>query len=88
MVIGVKYCGGCNPRYDRVQTAKKIMAMFPEFTFLINEKSCTDTAVILCGCSVACVAKDGKVSAKQAFAMKGPDDWESLCFFLEQLGEK
>ena len=31
--IGVRYCGGCNPRYDRVALVKRIGGLFPEAEF-------------------------------------------------------
>ena len=32
--IGVRYCGGCNPRYDRVALVKRIGGFFPEAEFV------------------------------------------------------
>lgn len=29
MKIGIKYCGGCNPRYDRNQEVEKLKKNFP-----------------------------------------------------------
>ena len=33
MTVGIKYCGGCNPRYDRVAAARRLEAAFPGLTF-------------------------------------------------------
>ena len=33
MKIGIKYCGGCNPRYDRSQEVEKLKKKFPQHTF-------------------------------------------------------
>lgn len=29
MKIGIKYCGGCNPRYDRSHEVDKLKKRFP-----------------------------------------------------------
>ena len=31
--IGVRYCGGCNPTYDRVKVVKKLEKLLPELSF-------------------------------------------------------
>ena len=33
MKIGIKYCGGCNPRYDRSQEVEKLKKKFSQHTF-------------------------------------------------------
>ena len=30
--IGLRYCGGCNSRYDRVALVKRLESFFPEAT--------------------------------------------------------
>lgn len=29
MTVAVKYCGGCNPRYERTELAERLRADFP-----------------------------------------------------------
>ena len=43
VVIGLRYCGGCNPRYDRVALAKEMAACFPqaELAALLGERFTT-----------------------------------------------
>ena len=36
--IGVRYCGGCNPRYDRVALVKRIGGFFPEAEFVTAQE--------------------------------------------------
>ena len=33
MLIGVKYCGGCNPVYNRGRQVKRLQEQFPEHDF-------------------------------------------------------
>ena len=55
--IGVRYCGGCNPTYDRVNVVKKLQKFFPEFSFVNAESGKPYTAVLLVnGCTNACTS--------------------------------
>jgi len=60
--IGVRYCGGCNPRYDRVAVVKKIQSLFPDFTFENAQAGQRYLAVIVVsGCTTACTQLDDLV---------------------------
>ena len=37
--IGLRYCGGCNSRYDRVALVKRLESFFPEATFVSARKA-------------------------------------------------
>ncbi|MFV0497692.1 MAG: hypothetical protein ACK5L0_05960 [Candidatus Fimivivens sp.] len=54
--IGIRYCGGCNPRFDRVALEKQIEARFLDCTFepVVRSVDC-DAALIICGCPARCV---------------------------------
>ena len=57
--IGVRYCGGCNPRYDRVSFVKQLERTFPEILFLPVQQGASYTAVLLvCGCLSQCVSRE------------------------------
>lgn len=60
MRIGVKYCGGCNPRYDRVALVERIRRERQEDTFegAIPEV-CYDQLLVVCGCSAQCADLTG-----------------------------
>ena len=34
MKVGIKYCGGCNPRYDRVAAVNQLKREFPQVEFV------------------------------------------------------
>lgn len=55
MMIGIKYCGGCNPRYDRTALAARLKADLPHAQ-IVGAGDRQDYVVVLCGCSSACVA--------------------------------
>ena len=54
MMVAVKYCGGCNPRYDRVQMVHTLTDRFPGLTITETGAGQSDFVVIVCGCPVQC----------------------------------
>ena len=75
MKIGIKYCGGCNSRYDRTKEVEKLKKQFPqhEFTYQVDTAIC-DICLLVCGCMTACASPEGwrrnasSSSAHQQFA--------------------
>lgn len=58
--IGLRYCGGCNSRYDRVALVKRLEAFFPEAAFVAAEQGKSYPAVVVaCGCSSRCANVSG-----------------------------
>lgn len=59
MVIGIKYCGGCNPVYDRAKRVRKLKESNPEHEFLTqNGDAVCDYWVVVCGCGRRCAQAD------------------------------
>lgn len=57
MRIGVKYCGGCNPRYDRtgfVERMKKELGGGAEWVNAGTSGEPLDFVLVVCGCTAAC----------------------------------
>lgn len=56
MTVTVKYCGGCNPRYDRTKAVEELKSALPHVTFVPASKGeKTKYAIAVCGCSAQCV---------------------------------
>lgn len=55
MTVHIRYCGGCNPRYDRQALAERIRRRFPQITFASDPGAGDGAVVIFCGCPSACV---------------------------------
>lgn len=65
MEVLVRYCGGCNPRYDRSKVLELIKGEFPEDEFIVtssHEERAGDAVLVLAGCTAAC-ADYSKVSS-------------------------
>jgi len=54
MRIAIKYCGGCNPRYDRPEVAERLKSDLPHAKVVPADGSPADYVVVLCGCRSAC----------------------------------
>ena len=55
MVIGIKYCGGCNPVYDRAKRVGKLKESNPEHEFVTPKgDTVCDYWAVVCGCSRRC----------------------------------
>lgn len=56
MICGVKFCGGCNPRFQRGETFQKIKEQFRnriEFRYAKEEEE-YDLLLVICGCTNCC----------------------------------
>lgn len=55
MRIGIKFCGGCQSKYDRRELYKQIKEKLPMYYFgyYIDEKD-WDYVIIICGCHIKC----------------------------------
>ncbi len=57
--IGVKYCGGCGPKYDRVVLVDRMKKALVDFwEFVSWEDPSADHILIAAGCDTACVESD------------------------------
>lgn len=54
--VGLRYCGGCNPRYDRVALVKQLQQSLSGIRFELADADADHAAALLvCGCSAQCV---------------------------------
>jgi 4-hydroxybutyrate CoA-transferase len=56
MRIGIKYCGGCNPRYDRTDLVSRLNKYIGEGHSVETAKQgiIYEIVAVLCGCTSAC----------------------------------
>lgn len=86
MKIGIKYCGGCNSRYDRKQEVQKLIREFPQHTFVYATQDTNVCAVwlIVCGCITCCASTDGLVATKKLFVLHTPRNFADVVSFINQ----
>lgn len=58
MYVGVYYCGGCNPRYDRKAVVEYLQARLPGCLLEpVREGTVYDVYVAICGCETGCTVR-------------------------------
>lgn len=84
--VGVRYCGGCNPRYDRVALVKRLEGLLPDACFVPARPGTPYPAVVVaCGCPSRCAnVSDLAVPAGKLVYLSG---WEELLPAKKQLEE-
>lgn len=59
MHIGVKFCGGCNPRYDRRAYYEATIKRHPAHVFSIAQEGVPyDCLLVIGGCSSCCASHE------------------------------
>lgn len=74
-LVGVKYCGGCNPVIDRTALVQEIEKLLPPRWKLVTEQQADqwEKAILVCGCPVACANRPEIVAlARQWVLISGP----------------
>ena len=84
MVVGVKYCGGCNSLYDRGRQVTLLQQGFPEVSFQTGIKSgeC-DFLLAVCGCTRACVDIENLKAKKRVLVLCSAADFREARKLLE-----
>jgi hypothetical protein len=56
-LVGVKYCGGCNPLIDRAKLALEIEKILPPEFILTTDQTFNPwyVGILICGCPTACM---------------------------------
>lgn len=76
--VGIRYCGGCNPRYDRVALAGELARALPEVDFPPAEAGQSyDAAVVVCGCTARCAGvRELAVLPERLLYVTAPEELE------------
>ena len=57
--VALKYCGGCNPSYDRLEYVKKIQSIAgASIEWVTLDEDCFEAVLIIQGCEIACPGKE------------------------------
>ncbi len=86
MLIGVKYCGGCNPVYNRGRQVKRLQEQFSEhdFQFAAGDMKDCEIGLVVCGCVRACASVDGLAPRKKLFLLPTERSFSEVKMYLEQ----
>lgn len=85
MKIRVKYCGGCNPRYDRKAVTERLRTEFPEDEFIeMGDEGPYDRVVVICGCPSACASHEDLHGLYGKKVMSSDEEYAAVCEFLRE----
>lgn len=78
MKVGIKYCGGCNSRFERTTIAEKIKADYKNFEFsYAKENEEYDFIIVINGCHIACAGLHD-LKSKKGFIIIRDDDYKNI----------
>lgn len=87
--IGIKYCGGCNPTYERVEMVERVQfRMQDRFLFLSHDQQGPDGLILINGCPRSCASRNLNHIEAPHLSIAGESDFKSLIDWLEGLYEK
>ena len=78
-IIGVKYCGGCNPEYNRSAAIEE----WWENIVPVQEHIEYDIILLVCGCRRACIKDYRETKAAEYIVI---DNLEVLKTYAKELG--
>lgn len=67
----VKYCGGCNPRYDRTALVRCLEEKLDAVLLPAEAGNSYDELYVICGCSARC-ADIRQLQAEHTVVLDGP----------------
>ncbi|MDR3230182.1 MAG: hypothetical protein LBT65_01975 [Synergistaceae bacterium] len=85
MIVRIKYCGGCNARYDRTAFVKRLRTRFPSIRFTFEDTALPDFALVVCGCPVKCAAYESVRGRVGRFVSSSEDDFSPVCAEIERV---
>lgn len=88
MIIGIKYCGGCNSRYDRKEILLKLQKEYDYQFEIALEDKVYDIVIVLCGCSTACVNHSRFTFKYEKLFIKCIEDYHVVNEILDKYSNK
>ena len=89
MKIGSKYCGGCNPNYERSGIVKRARAEYPGVIFEpYRADAGYDLVLMICGCLQECTTFSCENSTHGVISIRAPEEYQRFRDFMESVGER
>lgn len=89
MDIGIKFCGGCNCRYDRRKEVDIMKDTLKDIVWIQgNDSSICDIWLLICGCPRCCVSDRGLVARKEVIYVKSPMEFQNVRKRIEKIRQE
>ncbi|KAA8680554.1 hypothetical protein LN736_10475 [Clostridium sp. WLY-B-L2] len=86
--MGIKYCGGCNSRYDRKKFLYNLKKSF-RYNFEVAQlDKVYDILIILCGCSSCCVNYSELKFKFKKILVRSEEDFNEVKNLLDQYSDE
>jgi len=87
--IGIRYCGGCNPHYERVEMIQRVQsAVEDRFLFVGNERHGLDGLIAVSGCLRGCAMRDVNLQEAPCHPITEIGELDNLMNWLSTFGQK
>lgn len=87
--IGIKYCGGCNPTYERAELVKKVQFLTGErFHFLHFDQKDFDGLLLIQGCERACAMENLNPKEIPHLSITKESELKKIINWLDRFVEK
>jgi hypothetical protein len=91
--VVVKFCGGCDPAFDRSQLFNEIKsASAGLFQWVGPDHRCPDAMLLICGCGVSCperdLSSDSRGSLKQVPVVVVLDEYREPAQVIKKIIEE
>lgn len=85
MKIGVKYCGGCNPCYERSDIIRWVKRDYPTIEIeAIKEDAFYDICLIICGCREECSDYSYLKKQYDVLVIRSPEEYENASAHIKE----
>ena len=87
VTVAVRYCGGCNPRYDRVAFVKELANACPYANFINAGTDVADAhlSLVICGCSARCAEVSDLPDCLGPWIVSSAEEWQSVKASLDRI---
>lgn len=89
MECGIRFCGGCNPRYNRADALKTLEEEFKgEINFVIAEENVLyDFLLVIAGCTNCCASYEQFKAKESVIKLSDEADIEKIVKIIKELVE-
>ena len=84
--VGIKYCGGCNPTYERLEIIQAVqLSLGDRFLFVRSDQQNLDGMLLISGCIRSCAIKNLNHSETTYFSISTEEELNLLIGWLMAL---
>ena len=77
--IAIKYCGGCNPRFDRAGFVGRLVDRFPEIVIVPSDAVEPWLSLVVCGCLSCCAGHEDMMATNGKIVVCDCEEFDGVC---------